>query len=194
MDRMLDGPTLRLERFDRRHIPGLRQIAIDKEIWTYLQYPIRTESDFDRYVDRIETRIKDRGYFYYTIIDKKTGNIIGSTSINNINITNRKIEIGGTWLTRSAWGTGAQMEARYLLLDLAFSKNEIIRVEFRSAEANIRSQKAIEKLGAFKEGVLRADRINIIDGTTRNTVLYSIIRTEWHAISERLKGLLHIIK
>ena len=118
-----------------------------------------------------------------------TEKIIGSTGFLNFDRENKKIEIGGTWLAPVYWGTKLNLEAKLLLLDLCFSEWSLGRVEFKIREDNIRSQKAIEKLGAIKEGVLRWDRINE-EGTFRNTMVYSIIQPEWKQVELKIKSVL----
>ena len=98
-------------------------------------------------------------------------------------------EIGPTWLSPKVWGTKINIESKYLLLKDCFEQ-EIMRVEFRTRESNIRSQKAIEKIGGIREGVLRCHRINE-DGSFRNTIVYSIIQPDWPLTKSALEVLVN---
>jgi len=185
--RAIEGQNLLLVPFDTSHIGGLKKVAIDEKIWEHLPYNIYSEKDFDDYVSLIKDRIEKGTQYFLTIIDKQSEEILGSTGFLNIDEINKKLEIGGTWLTPKVWGTKVNLETKFLLLNFCFSETEIVRIEFRTREKNIRSQKAIEKIGGIKEGLLRLDKIND-DGTFRNTILYSIIRPEWQDLKNRLKA------
>jgi RimJ/RimL family protein N-acetyltransferase len=115
--------------------------------------------------------------------------ICGGTGFLHIDVVNRQLEIGPTWLTPTAWGTKINIESKYLLLRACFEQ-DIMRVEFRTRETNIRSQKAIEKIGGVKEGILRCHRINE-DGTFRNTIVYSIIQPDWTLTKQALETLVN---
>jgi|SRR5450432_40447 len=181
----IEGQNLLLVPFNIEHIGGLKKIAIDKKIWDYLPYKVYSDDDFEKYINLINDRIDKGTQLFFTIIDKQTSEILGSTSFLNIDETNKRLEIGGTWLTSKVWGTKVNLEVKYLLLAFCFSDIEMERIEFRTRDNNIRSQKAIEKIGGVKEGVLRSDKINE-DGTFRNTILYSIVRPEWKGLKSKL--------
>jgi RimJ/RimL family protein N-acetyltransferase len=99
------------------------------------------------------------------------------------------LEIGPTWLSPIVWGTKINIESKYLLLTHCFEQLNVMRVEFRTRETNIRSQKAIEKIGGIREGLLRCHRKND-NGTFRNTIIYSIIKPEWPSTKMLLEGLI----
>jgi N-acetyltransferase len=181
----IDGQNLLLVPYNIDHIDGLKRVAFEKKIWDYLPYKVYSDDDFERYIGLIDDRMGKGTQLFFTIIDKHTSEIFGSTSFLNIDETNKKLEIGGTWLTSKVWGTKVNLEVKYLLLTFCFSEIKIERIEFRTRENNIRSQKAIEKIGGVKEGILRSDRINE-DGTFRNTILYSILRPEWKMLKVKL--------
>jgi RimJ/RimL family protein N-acetyltransferase len=116
--------------------------------------------------------------------------ICGCTGFINIDVVNCQLEIGTTWLSPTVWGTKINIESKYLLLMQCFEKWNIMRVELKTRETNIRSQKAIEKIGGIKEGLLRCYRKND-DGTFRNTILYSIIQPEWPYTKTLLERLIN---
>lgn len=183
--RSIEGQNLLLVPFENSHIGGLKKVATDEKIWDYLPYKIYSDKDFDDYITLVKDRIEKGTQYFWTIINKQHNEILGSTGFLNVDETNKKLEIGGTWLTPKVWGTKVNLEVKYLLLDFCFTDNEIVRIEFKTREKNIRSQKAIEKIGGTKEAILRLDKIND-DGTFRNTILYSIIRPEWQDLKCRL--------
>ena len=185
-NKIIEGKNLLLVPFDNSHIEGLKKIRIDENIWSYLQYNIHSEKDFDNYIKFVNDCVHNQTQYFWTIINKQTNEVLGSTGFLRIDVTNKKLEIGGTWLTPKVWGTKVNLETKYLLLDFCFCDNQIVRVELRTREKNIRSQKAIEKIGGTKEGLLRLDKMND-DGTFRNTILYSIIRPEWNELKKKLE-------
>ncbi len=130
---------------------------------------------------------REKGIDYpFVTVDRKSGQIAGSTRFRLIDPSNRSVEIGGTWLGASFRGTGINRHAKYLMLRYAFEEMRVIRVQFRTDLRNLRSQRAIEQLGAVREGVLRRDFI-YADGYQRSSVFYSIIEDEWPGVALALR-------
>jgi RimJ/RimL family protein N-acetyltransferase len=177
-EHLIPGRFIDLERFTNTHIPELESIAMDEKIWQNLPYNIKGKADFDVFVKELQTKNLNNQHVTYVIRNKTTGKVCGSTGFINIDILNQQLETGPTWLSPIVWGTKVNIESKYLLLTHCFEELNIMRVELRTRETNIRSQKAIEKIGGIKEGVLRCHRKND-DGTFRNTIVYSIIQPEW---------------
>jgi len=126
----------------------------------------------------------------FIIFDKKLSRFAGSTRFGNIDKINKVVHIGWTWLGKDFQGSGLNQHIKYLMLQYAFEKLDYERVEFRIDERNIRSRKAVEKIGATLEGILRKDIITK-NGVRRNSCCYSIIKKEWPEIKEnRFEGLL----
>jgi N-acetyltransferase len=183
----IEGLNINLIKFDKSHSKDLFENAsIDPSIWNHLSIAITTESDFEKYLNLMNESIIDGRQFTFSIFHKAINTFIGSTSILNIDEKNKKVEIGWTWINSIYWGSKINMECKYLLIDYLFTSLNIQRIELRTRESNIRSQKAIEKIGATKEAVIRCDRINE-DGSFRNTVLYSLIRSEWDDLKHKIK-------
>jgi RimJ/RimL family protein N-acetyltransferase len=122
----------------------------------------------------------------FVIIDKESQKIVGSTRFYDISVPNKGLEIGSTWLTPAMWRTSVNTECKYLLLKHCFETIGTIRVQFKTDSRNIRSQRAIERLGAVKEGVLRNHMI-LPDDYVRDSVYYSIIDREWPVVKLRLE-------
>lgn len=123
------------------------------------------------------------------IYDKQLDQIVGSTSFLSISIPNRNLEIGYTWLTPTVWRTRVNTECKYLLLKHCFETLKTIRVQLKTDRRNVRSQRAIERIGAIKEGTLRNQMI-MPDGYLRDSVLYSIIDQEWASVKRKLERML----
>ena len=185
----LQGHYITLERFTTNHIPELQAIAFDEAIWQNLPYIITNEPSFRVFIEDLTNKNLNEQQVTYVIRSKSNNIVCGSTGFINIDVTNRQLEIGPTWLSTKVWGTKVNIESKYLLLNHCFGNN-IMRVEFKTRETNIRSQKAIEKIGGIKEGILRSHRINE-DGTFRNTIIYSIIQPEWQQTKSTLETLIN---
>jgi len=184
------GQFLWLERFTNEHIAGLSSIAFDNRIWQNLPYDVSSPASFDTFINELQNKNLNDERVTYVIRNKTNGEICGSTGFLHIDPQNRQLEIGPTWLSPTVWGTKINIESKYLLLSHCFEKASIMRVEFRTRETNTRSQKAIEKIGGIKEGLLRCHRINN-DGTFRNTIVYSIVQPEWPGTKRSLETLIN---
>lgn len=185
----LTGRRAKLVPMHTDHIEELFEAGSDAQIWTYMPYKIETMNDMKRLVDEALAARGRGGEFPFVIVDQNTGKIVGSSRFLNISQANRTLEIGWTWYHPTVWRTSINTECKYLLLRHCFETLSTIRVEFKTDSRNIRSQRAIEKLGAVKEGVRRNHRI-LPDGYIRDSVYYSIIAEEWDAVKVRLQHLL----
>jgi len=123
------------------------------------------------------------------IYDKQLDQIVGSTSFLSISIPNRNLEIEYTWFTPTVWRTRVNTECKYLLLKHCFETLKTIRVQLKTDRRNVRSQRAIERIGAIKEGTLRNQMI-MPDAYLRDSVLYSIIDQEWASVKRKLERML----
>jgi N-acetyltransferase len=180
-DIVLQNKRVRLEPLTMEHYDGLRAIAFDNDLWKYTSSGITSAEEFEQYMT---SAIGDRekGISYpFVVIDILTGELAGSTRYGNINEENKRVEIGWTWYTKSAQGTGINKACKFELLRFAFEVLGCVRVELKTSVLNERSRRAIAGIGAKQEGVLRSHIINP-DGTVRDTVYFSIILSEWPAI------------
>jgi RimJ/RimL family protein N-acetyltransferase len=183
----LTGKRVRLEPLGTEHAEDLAVAATDDQIWTYLDEPTPWDrSSVDAFIADAN-RDQERGArIAFAIVDTAIDRAVGSTSYIDIRSDDRGVEIGWTWITPSAWGTGINTEAKYLMLAHAFDDQCAIRVAIKTDQRNVRSQRAIERLGAVREGVWRNHRI-LTTGEYRHTVYYSIIETDWNNVKELLK-------
>lgn len=186
---LLKGQHVSLVPLAESHITDLVQLAQDKRIWEY--YAI-DGSNTGKLTTSLEQGIADRevGTQYPFVIQlTESGKIIGSTRFLDIQPAHQKLEIGWTWLHPDYWGTNINTVCKYLLLSFCFEELQAKRVQLRTDENNQRSRKAIEKIGAQFEGILRNDMIRD-NGTSRNSAYYSIIREEWENTRTQLLKLL----
>jgi len=126
----------------------------------------------------------------FVTVSKQDEKVIGSTSFYLLSEASRTVEIGGTWLKKAYQGKNINTEAKYLMFKHAFETWHCIRVRIRTHDKNEQSKRAIEKLGAYKEGVIRNESI-FKDGSYRNTALYSVINSEWQDVKDSLKQRLY---
>jgi RimJ/RimL family protein N-acetyltransferase len=183
----LEGETVRLEPMAEVHLPALLEAAQDDEIWTYL--PVdrpRTASELRTWYDAA-IALRDTGLqFPFTILDRTTGRPIGGTRYLSIAVADSSVEIGHSWLAREFWRSSANTESKYLLLRHAFEELGCIRVWFKSDARNLNSHRAIERLGARREGLLRK-HMRVKGGFQRDSVIFSIIADEWLDVRARLE-------
>jgi len=185
----LAGDRVEIVPMDPAHTDGLFAAGRAAEIWDYMPMRVATPEDMARLV-RDALRDRDEGReFPFVIIDRASGRIVGSTRFLEIALAHRGIEIGWTWLAPDVWRTPINTECKYLLLRHCFETLEMIRVQLKTDARNLRSQRAIERLGAAREGVLRHHRV-MPDGYFRDSVYYSILAEEWPGVKARLEGVL----
>ena len=186
----LTGDTVRLEPLSEAHIPDLVIAGSDERIWRYMLYGMVTDDAKMRawVLDMLERQSRggDLPFAVYHLQEKR---VVGATRYMNIDEGARSLEIGGTWYAPESQRTGVNTECKYLLLKYAFEELCYVRVQFKTDFENTRSQQAIERIGAKKEGVLRKHIIRP-DGSYRDSVFYSIIDSEWETVKAHLQGLL----
>lgn len=182
----LEGRRVRLEPLERRHEQELIDASKDGELWrlwyTNVPEPSRMLPDIEK-----RLRALDGGQMLpFVIIDKASSTVVGMTNYLNIDLVNIRVEIGGTWHAGRVQRSPINTEAKFLLLSHAFEMLECIAVEFRTHFMNHSSRRAIERLGAKLDGVLRSNQ-RARDGTLRDTCVYSIIASEWPAVRSHLR-------
>ena len=183
----LVGNLIRLEPLSETHVPELAEVGLDEDIWRFMLYgDIFNQDKLRAWVLDLLGRQARGTDLPFAVVFLKTGKAIGATRYLNIEPLHRGLEIGGTWYGKEYQGTGVNPEAKYLLFKHAFEDLGCIRVQLKTDSRNLRSQHAIERLGAVKEGVLRNHMI-LPDGTYRDSVYYSIIVAEWPALKARLE-------
>jgi len=184
----LTGRVVRLEPLRMEHAAELYEAGRDPAIWTYMSMRApRSLDDIEQFItDALQAR--DEGLCQpFATIDLAQGRAVGSTRYHGWTLRDRGVEIGWTWLTPLVQRTGINTECKYLLLRHAFEVLGAIRVQLKTHHLNFKSQRAIERLGAVREGVLRNHMI-MPDGSYRHSVFYSIIESEWPQIKAGLEA------
>jgi RimJ/RimL family protein N-acetyltransferase len=180
---ILTGRNVELIPMEVGHIEGLYEAGNFSEIWAVTQGRIASLDDAKEYVLKA---LGNAGAVPFVIKERASGKLLGSTRFFDISAQNRGLEIGSTWLTPAVWRTAINTECKYLLLKHCFETLGTIRVQLKTDSRNLRSQRAIERLGAVKEGVLRNHMI-LPDGYVRDSVYYSILDREWPSVKSRLE-------
>jgi RimJ/RimL family protein N-acetyltransferase len=178
----LAGEHVRLEPAGDAHLADLVAAGADPVVWTHLPWP----QPRDRAAMRALLEAERRVALPFAQIEVATGRAIGITTYRDVDERNRTLEIGGTWLGRPWWRSAINTEAKLLFLGHAFDVLRANRVAIKTDIRNERSQAAIARLGAVREGVLRHQMIRP-DGSLRDTVLYSVLPEEWPAVREHLR-------
>ncbi|MCJ8164470.1 GNAT family N-acetyltransferase [Pontibacter sp. E15-1] len=184
---LLEDSRVLLRPFQPADIPELRTIAFDEEIWRYMVTRISNEQELAEWVRTVTEGYQKGTRYTFMIVDKATGQLAGSTSYGNISVADKRVEIGWTWLSREFRGSGLNRHCKFLLLRYAFEELHLERVELKGDALNARSRKAMRKIGAIEEGILRSHTL-MHDGRRRDTVYYSILRPEWDQIKKTVFG------
>jgi RimJ/RimL family protein N-acetyltransferase len=188
---VLTGRHVRLEPMTEAHASGLAEIGVGQTFWDFMLYGnIHTVDDMRNWVLDILSRAEKGTDLPFVAIHLASGRVAGATRYLNIMPKDRGLEIGGTWYGPEFQRTPMNTECKYLLLSHAFETLGCIRVQLKTDLRNERSQKAIERIGAVREGVLRNHMI-LPDGRYRHSVFYSILDTEWPEVKKRLEEMMN---
>jgi RimJ/RimL family protein N-acetyltransferase len=182
----LTGTHATLLPLAREHEAALAKAAADGELWR-LWYT--TVAHPDKMTDYVTTALDQRARLDampFVVRDNATGDVVGCTRYFNVDVANRRLEIGHTWYAKRMQRTALNTECKLLLLGHAFEKLHCIAVEFRTHWFNHASRAAIARLGAKQDGVLRNAQVSA-DGVKRDTVVFSIIDGEWPAVKRHLQ-------
>jgi RimJ/RimL family protein N-acetyltransferase len=184
----LEGSLVRLEPLDARHEAGLFEASRDAAIWRWLMLPGAPPSR-ETLAEWLERSLADsaagRECAFATVL-RATGRVLGSTRFMALRPEHRGLEIGWTWLDSSSWGTGANVEAKLLMLAHAFETVGCIRVEFKTDSRNERSRAALAALPAGFEGIFRNHMV--MPYGLRDSAYYSVIAEDWPAVRANLRG------
>lgn len=186
LDRVtLAGAHVVLEPLDRGHAGDLERAASDGELWKLWYTSVPPPGTCAAWIEAALEMRATKGALPFAVREKASGAIVGSTRYFNVEPAHRRLEIGHTWYAQRVQRSAVNTECKLLLLTHAFEGLHCIAVEFRTSWFNRASQIAIERLGAKRDGVLRNHMI-MPDGTYRDTVVYSILESEWPAVKRHL--------
>jgi RimJ/RimL family protein N-acetyltransferase len=181
----LRGHVVDLLPLEEKHLDELFVAASDKRIWQFYTGDWSVRSRFDEiYSEALQARREGREY-PFVVWQRARGRIIGSTRILDIVPYDRRVEIGCTWLLPEYWGTAVNLDCKLALLAFCFEEMHCNRVQLKTQEDNVRSRKAIEKIGGVFEGVIR-QHMQKDDGTFRSSAYFSILSQEWADVKARL--------
>jgi RimJ/RimL family protein N-acetyltransferase len=183
--RTLDGARVRLEPLQPKHMEGLSEAIRDGELWKLPVTLVPHPDDLNAFMESAEAAFDAGIELAFATIDKASEKVVGSTRFRCIESRHRRVEIGFTFLASSWQRTHINTEAKYLMLRHAFEEWGFNRVELLTDVLNIKSRTAIARLGAKEEGVLRSHMV-MRDGRIRDSVIFSIVRSEWPAVKASL--------
>jgi len=182
---VLEGEAVRLVPLEIKHLGELYEAPSDKSLWLWTTNIIETKDDLQRYVETALDEQTRKVSLPFVTIEKSSNRIVGSSRFGNIDVKNRKAEIGWTWINPQWQRTVINTEAKLLMLAHAFEIWNCVRVELKTDVLNEKSRRAILRLGATEEGVLRRHLITDA-GRFRDTVYFSIIDSEWQQVKANL--------
>jgi N-acetyltransferase len=183
----LQGDHVRLEPLAAEHLDGLCEFGLDPELWRWTTISLRTREDMMDYLQTALESEQEGTARPFATISLQSGQVIGCTRFGNVDLHNRHVEIGWTWVGVPWHRTAVNTEAKYLMLRHAFETFGCIRVEFKTDSVNERSRRALLRIGAREEGTLRNHMI-VHDGRYRHSVFFSVIESEWPAVKQDLEA------
>ncbi len=184
-DLLLEGESVRLEPLQSGHLSALRECANEDALWdfTFAPNPFTNEADAQAWLAQTLSATDEVAF---AVIDKRSGDLAGSTRFMDVAPEHRKLEIGWTFLNRRFWRTHVNTEMKFLMLRYAFEEWNAVRVQLKAEAVNERSRAAILRLGATFEGTLRNFRIRPSDASIRDVSFYSVTDRDWPMVKERL--------
>ena len=186
MESTLTGRHVTLEPLSQEHHDELCEATRDGELWKLWYTIVPSPEDMRANIERRLELQREGSMVPWAVRDHASGKVVGMTTYMNIDTKSQRVEIGSTWYARSVQRTPLNTDCKLLLLTHAFETLHCIAVEFRTSFFNLQSRKAIERLGAKQDGVLR-NHMRMPDGTLRDTCVYSILPGEWPAVKKHLQ-------
>lgn len=157
------------------------ELCASPELWACFTSDLSDKNTLKKWIDSGVQEIQHKRRLAFSIIDKQTKLLAGSTSLGNISESDKRIEIGWTWLGKSFQGKGINDQAKYLLLKYCFEDLDCKRVEFKTDVLNTTARNALKRIGAVEEGVLRSHTL-MVNQRRRDTIYYSILSSEWQDV------------
>lgn len=182
---VIEGARVRLERLNRAHVDALCEVGLDEDLWRVTVGVVRTREDMRTYVTDALQQYESGLALPFAIVKKSPDKVVGSTRFGNIDMANRRVEIGWTWIGKAWQRSFVNTETKFLLLRTAFEELDCVRVEFKTDALNEKSRKALKRIGATEEGTLRS-HMATYDARFRDTVYFSILASEWPEVQVKL--------
>lgn len=183
---ILEGKHVILKPVEASYVKDFKEAVADGELWKLWYTLVPAPERIDEWIQKCIAEQQQGVSVPFAVVRKSDGKIVGTTRYMRIEKTIRRLEIGHTWYAASVQRTALNTECKYLLLTHAFEKLECVAVEFRTHRMNVRSRAAIERLGAQLDGILRNHGL-MLNGTLRDTAVYSILNTEWPMVKKHLE-------
>jgi len=174
---ILQNKNIILRPIKDSDLENLHQLTADSNAWKFYTHDL---SDFEEFKDWVKPALK-KDRFQFVILLKENKEIVGSSAFGNFSVRDRRIEIGWTWFAKKHQGTGINGQVKQLMLEYAFEKLYIERVEFKTDVLNAQARTSLKNINAIEEGVLRSHTL-MAKGRRRDTIYYSILKSEWHHI------------
>jgi RimJ/RimL family protein N-acetyltransferase len=187
----LSGSIVELLPLEENHFDELLKAAADKRIWEFYVGDWSVPETFRKVYSASLTQREDGNEYPFVIYHKPAQRIIGSTRLLDIVPYDQRLEIGGTWLMPEYWATAVNFDCKLALLTFCFETLDAHRVQLKTQHNNIRSWKAIEKIGGIYEGIIREHMLKD-DGTYRSSAYFSILKSEWEKVKPRLASLMNL--
>ena len=185
----LEGSVVRMEPLSLDHVAALTEVGLDRSLWALTSIWVSSAAEMRDYVEQALAEQRAGTALPFATVERATGRVIGSTRFGNYVAAHRRIEIGWTWIAPRWQRTAVNTEAKLLMLTHAFDALRCRRVELKTSTRNARSRAAMLRIGATEEGTLRQHMINP-DGSSRDSVYFSILDGEWPMMKERLASML----
>ena len=182
----LHGRTIRLEPLGLHHVDALAAVGLDPALWALTQSVVRDAGEMRAYVEEALAEQRAGTALPFATVEQATGTVVGSTRFGSVSHEHRRVEIGWTWIAPRWQRSAVNTEAKYLMLRHAFETMGARRVELKTNALNTRSRAAMRRIGATEEGTMRQHMIRP-DGSSRDSVWFSIIDGEWPAVREALE-------
>jgi RimJ/RimL family protein N-acetyltransferase len=183
----LEGEKVRLLPLSEEYFDELIDLSQDEIIWTFMPIKGTNKEIFLSMLKEAIVKREQKEQYPFVVINKENGKLMGCTRYLHLNELHRNLEIGYTWYLPEYWGKGFNEECKYLLLKHCFEELKTVRVQIITSDKNLRSRKAIERIGGKFEGVLR--NLVIRNGDKRSVAYYSIIEEEWDEVKQLLMNL-----
>ncbi len=186
-DLQLQTSLVTLRPLDRSDYDAfLRLAGEDPSMWQYFSLNLGDPDQLHRWFDLAESDRRANTRRPFTIIETKTGFIAGSSSLGNISLYDKRVEIGWSWLGKPFRSTGINVHAKYAMMKYAFESADMERVEFKTDVQNTRARKGLEKVGGMEEGTLRS-HMTMWNNRRRTSVYYSVLKNEWPEVKRKLE-------
>jgi N-acetyltransferase len=180
----LETSSVLLRRMEKQDFYPFLPISKSASTWTYFTKQLDDETELKEWVKQAVDETEKQTRVAFTVIEKASNKICGSTSYGNISFYDSRLEIGWTWLSEEARGTGINQHTKYALLKFAFENMLFERVEIKTDNLNERAKQALRKIGAKEEGVLRSHML-MPHGRRRDSVYFSILKNEWPLVKQQ---------